>query len=240
MFGYGGRICRGAESTRVRERPFGENFENLLVLGEILKESFSLIGKTPPVIPQTTTATTTIDYENYDDTEEDNGESMSSTPSPTYMEQNYQSLFNCIFKERPITRCRGDYDLEDPTLPVRQKLIVLCRELVDAIRTRFKDTPRIFLLMKSCLDVCSLYEQVVLTGQQVLADYGQSALEELIHFTKEHSKYIKIDSFVIQQQYLEWKQRCLVEIGDKDTFDIWSTNGKIISPKVMKTFFTNE
>lgn len=75
----------------------------------------------PPVTLQTTTATTTIDHENYADTEEDNGEPMSSTPSPTYTEQNYQSLFNRILKERPITRRRADYNLEDPTLSVRQK-----------------------------------------------------------------------------------------------------------------------
>lgn len=43
--------------------------------------------------------------------------------------------------------------------------------------------------MKNCLDLSSLYEQI-------LADYGQSALEELIHLTKEHSEYIKIDHTV--------------------------------------------
>jgi hypothetical protein len=94
--------------------------------------------------------------------------------------------------------------------------------------------------MKNCLDVSSLYEQVVLTGQQVLADYGQSALQELINFTTLNSKYIKINATAIQQQYAEWKQRCLLEIGDKDTFDIWTTNGKIITSKVMKTFYTNQ
>ena len=86
----------------------------------------------------------------------------------------------------------------------------------------------------------SLYEQVVLTGQQVLADYGQSDLQELINFTTLNSKYIKINATAIQQQYAEWKQRCLLEIGDKDTFDIWTTNGKIITSKVMKSFYTNQ
>jgi hypothetical protein len=145
-----------------------------------------------------------------------------------------------MFNDRPIIRRRGDYDLEDPTLPIRRKLIVLCKKLVDAIEIRFKDTPRIFLLMKNCLDVSSLYEQVVLTCQQALSDYGQSALQELIQFTIKNSKCIKIDSIVVQQQYIEWKQRCLLEMTDKDTFDIWTTNGKIISPKVMKTCFTDK
>jgi hypothetical protein len=156
------------------------------------------------------------------------------------MEQHYQSLFNCIFQERPIIRRKGDYDIEDPTSRVREKLIVLCKELIEAIEIRFKDTPSIFLLMKNCLDVSSLYEQVVLAGQQKLADYGRSALQELIDFTLLNSKYIKIDATAIQQQYAEWKQRCLLEIEDKDTFDIWTTNGKIITPKVMKTFYTDK
>src|SRR6202044_2257122 len=111
---------------------------------------------------------------------------------------------------------------------------VLCKELIEAIEIRFKDTPSIFLLMKNCLDVSSLYEQVVLAGQQKLADYGRSALQELIDFTSLNSKYIKIDATAIQQQYADWKQRCLLEIENKDTFDIWTTNEKIIAPKVMK------
>ena len=156
------------------------------------------------------------------------------------MEQHYQSLLNCIFQERPIIRRRNDYDIEDPTLHVREKLIVLCQELVEAIETRFKDISSIFLLMKNCLDVSSLYEQVVLTGQQVLADYGQSTLQELIDFTILNSRHIKINVTAIQQQYLEWKQRCVLEIADKDTFDIWTTNGKITTPKVMKAFYTNK
>ena len=31
---------------------------------------------------------------------------------------------------------------------------------------------------------------------------------------------MKIDSTVIQQQYMEWKRKCLLEIADKDTFDM--------------------
>jgi hypothetical protein len=171
--------------------------------------------------------------------EEDEKQPISPAPTTTYIEQHYHGLFNCIFKEHPITRHRSDYDLEDPTLYVRQKLIVLCEELVGAIETRFKDTPQIFLLMTNCLDVSSLYEQVVLTNQQILVDYGQSALQELIDFTIKNSKYTKIDSNVIQGQYTEWKERCLSEIADENTYSIWTTNGKIATSKVMKTFYTN-
>lgn len=155
------------------------------------------------------------------------------------MEQHYHSLFNCIFRERPIIRHRGDYDIQDPTLHAREKLIALCKELVEATETRFKDTPPVFGLMKKCLDVSLLYEQVVLTREQEMTDYGQSALEKLIDFTILNSKYITINTTDVQQQYMEWKERCLFEIADKDMFDIWTTNGKIITPKVMKTFYTN-
>ncbi|CAF4306329.1 unnamed protein product, partial [Rotaria magnacalcarata] len=91
--------------------------------------------------------------------------------------------------------------------------------------TRFEDTPSIFLSMKSCLDVSSLYEQVVLIGQQTLEDYGQSALQELLDFTILNSIDIQLNITAIQQQYAEWKRRCLFEIADKDTFAIWTTDG---------------
>ncbi len=81
---------------------------------------------------------------------------------------------------------------------------------------------------------------MVLSGQQELADYGQSALQELIDFTTMNSKYININATSVQQQYTEWKKRCVFEIADKDTFDIWTKNGKIITSKVMKIFFTNK
>ncbi|CAF3418006.1 unnamed protein product [Rotaria socialis] len=139
--------------------------------------------------------------------------------------------------QRPISRRQGDYDIEDPTVHVREKLIVFCQELVEAVKTRLEDAPSVFLLMKSCLDVSSLYEQVVLIGQQTLEDYGQSALQKLIDFTLLNSTDIQVKVTSIQQQYAEWKRRCLFEIVDKDTFGIWTTDGKIITSKVMKTFF---
>ena len=88
------------------------------------------------------------------------------------MEQHYQNLFDCIFQDRSSIRHRGDSAIQNPTLRVRGKLIVFCRELVEAIKTRFKDIPSIFSLMKNCLDVSSLYEQMVLSDQRVLIDYG--------------------------------------------------------------------
>ncbi|CAF3503977.1 unnamed protein product [Rotaria socialis] len=162
---------------------------------------------------------------------------ISATSSTSYIQQHYQSLINCTFQERPISRRQGDYDIEDPTVHVREKLIVFCQELVEAVKTRLEDAPSVFLLMKSCLDVSSLYEQVVLIGQQTLEDYGQSALQKLIDFTLLNSTDIQVKVTSIQQQYAEWKRRCLFEIVDKDTFGIWTTDGKIITSKVMKTFF---
>ena len=38
-------IIRGAESTRVRVRPYGENFENLCIWGKFLKNFFFFRGK---------------------------------------------------------------------------------------------------------------------------------------------------------------------------------------------------
>ncbi|CAM4852478.1 unnamed protein product [Rotaria socialis] len=114
--------------------------------------------------------------------------------------------------QRPISRRQGDYDIEDPTVHVREKLIVFCQELVEAVKTRLEDAPSVFLLMKSCLDVSSLYEQVVLIGQQTLEDYGQSALQKLIDFTLLNSTDIQVKVTSIQQQYAEWKRRCLFEI----------------------------
>ena len=73
-----------------------------------------------------------------------------------------------------------------------------------------------------------------------MADYGHSSLQQLLAFTIVNSKYIKLNSTTIQQQYAEWKQRCLSEITDKETFNIWTTNGKIITTKVMKTFYTDK
>ena len=194
--------------------------------------------------PVTSCTTTTMDNgdRDHDDADIDQDEelSTSSISSTKYMQQHYQSLLNCVFQERPITRRHCDYDIEDPTVHVRQRLTLFCKELVEAVNIRFKDTPSIFLLMKNCLDVSSLYEQVVLSGQQTLADYGHSSLQQLLDFTIVNSKYIKINSTAIQQQYGEWKQRCLSEITDKETFNIWTTNGKIITTKVMKTFYTDK
>jgi hypothetical protein len=135
--------------------------KTLFYIVDILLRSMNVVSKLEyeQDAPVTSYTTTTIDDdEDYGSIEKDEEQLMLPTPSTTYMEQHYQSLFNCIFQDRPITRRRNDYDAEDPTLRILQKIILLCRELVEAIEIRFKDTPSIFLLMKNCLDVSSLYE----------------------------------------------------------------------------------
>ncbi|CAF4612076.1 unnamed protein product, partial [Rotaria sp. Silwood2] len=101
----------------------------------------------------------------------------------------------------------GDYDLEDPTKHIRQTLIELCRHLSQSIAKRFEDIPEIFVLMKNCLDAAFLYQQVVLDKTQTIVDYGKNELQKLIDFTVSNSMKL-INAPVIQDQYLEWKQRC--------------------------------
>ncbi|CAF3669590.1 unnamed protein product [Rotaria sp. Silwood1] len=145
-----------------------------------------------------------VDEDEYDETK------VQKKQSITLMKQYYHDLLKCEFQQLPITRRGGDYELEDPTKHIRQKLIELCQHLSESIAKRFEDIPEIFVLMKNCLDVAFLYQQAKL-----------------------------INAPVIQDQYLEWKQRCLNEIQDKDMFSVWTTNGKIFTSKVMKTFYTN-
>ena len=102
------------------------------------------------------------------DIDQDEESSTSSISSTKYMQQHYQNLLNRLFQERPITRRHCNYDIEDPTVHVRQRLTLVCKELVEAVNIRFKDTPSIFFLMKNCLDVSSLYEQVVLSDWQIM------------------------------------------------------------------------
>ncbi|CAF1169925.1 unnamed protein product [Rotaria sordida] len=84
--------------------------------------------------------------------------------SENHMEQYCQDLFKCQFKQRPIIRCPGDYDSEDPTTYVRRKLIELYQQLTETITTRFRDISFFFILMKNCLDVRRLHNQVVSMG----------------------------------------------------------------------------
>ena len=127
------------------------------------------------------------------------------------MEQYYHDLLKCKFQQLPIIRRGGDYDLEDSTNHIRQNLIELCRQLSESIAKRFEDIPEIFVLMKNCLDVAFLYQQVVLDKIQTIVDYDKIELQKLIDFTVSNSKK-SINAIVIQDQYLEWKQRCLNEI----------------------------
>ncbi|CAF4054019.1 unnamed protein product, partial [Rotaria sordida] len=173
-----------------------------------------------------------VDEDEYDATK------VQKKQSITLLEQYYHDLLKFEFQQLPITRRGGDYELEDPTKHIRQKLIELCRHLSESIAKRFEDIPEIFVLMKNCLDVAFLYQQVVLDKTQTIVDYGKSELQKLIDFTVSNSKKL-INAPVIQGQYLEWKQHCLNEIQDKDMFSVWTTNGKILTSKVMKTFYTN-
>ncbi|CAF3767738.1 unnamed protein product [Rotaria sp. Silwood1] len=171
--------------------------------------------------------------------EDDEDTQVRAMPSAKYIEQYYQDLLKCEFKQRPIIIRPGDYDLEDPTTHARKKLIELCQQLVETITTRFREIPYIFILMKNCLDVSRLYDLVVSTGKQTMIDYGRVELQGLIEYTLLNSEYIQIDGNTIQDQYSEWKRRVLHEIKEKDTLDIWTTNGELITSKVMKSFYTS-
>ncbi|CAF3936760.1 unnamed protein product [Rotaria sp. Silwood1] len=153
-------------------------------------------------------STTADDFDEDEDEDEYDETKVQKKQSTTLMEQYYHDLLKCEFQQLLITRRGGDYDLEDPTEHIRQKLIELCQHLSESIAKRFEDIPEIFVLMKNCLDAAFLYQQVVLDKTQTIVDY-------------------------------EWKQRCLNEIQDKDTFSVWTTNGKILTSKVIKTFYTN-
>ncbi|CAF3889508.1 unnamed protein product [Rotaria sp. Silwood1] len=178
--------------------------------------------------------------DNCDIQEEDDEETrVRVMPLAKYIEQYYQGLLKCEFKQRPIIRRPGDYDIEDPTTHARKKLIELCQQLVETIATWFREIPSIFILMKNCLDVSRLYDQVVSTGKQTMIDYGRVELQGLIDYTLLNSEHTQIDENAIQDQYSEWKRRVLCEIKDKETMDIWTTNGELITSKVMKTFYTS-
>ncbi|CAF5111821.1 unnamed protein product [Rotaria sp. Silwood1] len=70
--------------------------------------------------------------------EDDEDTQVRAMPSATCIEQYYQDLLKCEFKQRPIIIRPGDYDLEDPTTHTRKKLIELCQQLVETITTRFR------------------------------------------------------------------------------------------------------
>jgi len=77
-------------------------------------------------------------------------------------------------------------------------LIELYQQLVERITTRFQDIPSIFILMKNCLNVSCLYDQVVSTGKKTMIDYGRVELQGLIDYTMLNSGYIQIDGSVIK------------------------------------------
>jgi hypothetical protein len=94
--------------------------------------------------------------------------------------------------------------------------------------------------MANCLDVVALYQQVVLDEREDVLQYGQSSFQTLLDFMKNCLKHIKIDNILLNDQYLEWKKRCLRELKDKDNWNVWTKDDQISTTKVMKTFFMNK
>ncbi len=70
-------------------------------------------------------------------------------------------------------------------------------------------------------------------------DDDRVQLREIIDYTMFSSECIQINRRIIQDRYSEWKRRLLHEIKDKDTLDIWPTDGELITSKVMKIFDTS-
>ncbi|CAF3287213.1 unnamed protein product [Rotaria sp. Silwood2] len=79
----------------------------------------------------------TIDEDCNVQEEDDEETRVRVMPSAKYIEQYYQDLLKCEFKQRRITRQSGDYNIEDPAAHARKKLIELCQQLVETITTRF-------------------------------------------------------------------------------------------------------
>ena len=158
----------------------------------------------------------------------------------THLSSNYNDLLRGEFQGRPLMRKVAEHDLDDPTLYLREKLIDFCRALCSSIDTRFKETPTIFETMANCLDVALLYQQVVIDKKDDVLQYGRSSFQTLFEFTKNNSKYIKIDDVLLNDQYLKWKERCLKELQDNENWSVWTKDDRIATTKVMKSFFTNK
>ena len=161
------------------------------------------------------------------------------TLTSTHLSLNYNDLLRGEFQGRPVTRKAAEHDLDDPTFYLREKLVDFCQALCTSIDTRFKEAPAIFETMANCLDVAALYQQVVLAKREDVLQYGQSSFQTLLDFTKNSSKHIKIDNILLNDQYLEWKKRCLTELKDKENWNVWTKDDRISTTKVMKSFFTN-
>ena len=115
----------------------------------------------------------------------------------------------------------------------------LCHHLVESITKRFQNITGIFALMKNCLNISQLHHKVLSTNQQTMTDYGTFELQRLIDYTVSSSNRMMINESFLQERYLQWKQRCLDGIHDEETFKVWTTDGKIFTSEVMKSFYTN-
>ncbi|CAF1394728.1 unnamed protein product [Adineta ricciae] len=161
------------------------------------------------------------------------------TLTSTHLSLHYNDLLRGEFQGRPVTRKAVEHDLDDPTLYFREKLVDFCQALRTSIDTRFEEAPAIFETMAKCLDVAALYQEVILAKRGDVLQYGQSSFQSLLDFTKNSSKYIKIDSILLHDQYLKWKKRCLTELKDKENWNVWTKDDRISTTKVMKSFLTN-
>ena len=162
------------------------------------------------------------------------------TSTPTHLSSNYNDLVRGEFQGRPVICKVVERNLDDPTFYLRKKLVDFCQALCTSIDTRFNDAPVIFETMANCLDVAALYQQVLLDEREDVFQYGQSSFQTLLDFAKNCSKHIKIDDILLNDQYLEWKKRCLTELKDKDNWNVWTKDDQISTTKVMKTFFMNK
>ena len=151
----------------------------------------------------------------------------------------YNDLVRGEFQGRPVMRKAAEHNSQDPTLFLRQKLARLCGALVNSIDKRFKNDPPLFETMGNCLDVGLLHEEVVVKKQQDIHLYGHSSFQTLLDHTKNTSS-ISLDTDMLLNLYVEWKQRCLRELAEEENWIVWTKDEKIESTKVMQSFFTNK
>ncbi|CAF1601214.1 unnamed protein product, partial [Didymodactylos carnosus] len=152
---------------------------------------------------------------------------------------NYNDLVRGEFQGRPIMRKAAEHNSNDPTIFLRQKLFRLCQALTTSIDKRFQVVFSLFETMGSCLDVGTLHQEVVVEQKEDVLLYGRSSLQALLDYTKNNSTTILLDHDVLHSQYVEWKQRCLLALTEKETRSVWTKDEKIESTKVMQSFFTN-
>jgi hypothetical protein len=190
-------------------------------------------------IPLATQTAVSVDEEE-EFLQRENEELDELTLTSKHLSLNYNDLLRGEFQGRPVTRKAAEHDLDDPTFYLREKLVDFCQALVTSINNRFEETPAIFETMSNCLDVAALYQQVVLDERENVLQYGHPSFQTLINFTRNNSKHIKLDEVSLNRQYVEWKERCVRELKHEENWNVWTKDDRILTTKVMKTFFTNK